>query len=83
MGECVNDPEKRSNPVTKVGDKISGKADEERWRIYVTGHSMGGSKATLCAYELAVRPCAWPRNATANPQSSTFNVCLTRAAADA
>ena len=55
VGECVNDPEKRPGPLKKVGDQISGKADDERWRIFVTGHSMGGSKATLCAYELAVR----------------------------
>lgn len=23
------------------------------WRVYVTGHSLGGALATLCAYELA------------------------------
>ena len=54
VGECVNDPEKRPGPLKKVGDQISGRADDQRWRIFVTGHSMGGSKATLCAYELAV-----------------------------
>lgn len=54
VGECVNDPEKRPNLLKKAGDHISGKADAQRWRIFVTGHSMGGSKANLCAYELAV-----------------------------
>ena len=61
VGECVNDPEQRPNPISKFGSQISGDADEERWRIFVTGHSMGGAKATLCAYELAVSHCrAWP-----------------------
>ena len=55
VGECVNDPQKRRTVLNKVGAQITGKADEQRWRIFVTGHSMGGSKATLCAYELAVR----------------------------
>ena len=64
VGECVNDFEKRSGPLKKVGDQISGKADEERWRIFVTGHSMGGSKATLCAYELAVRLGSHPNAQT-------------------
>ena len=27
---------------------------DERWSVYLTGHSMGGALATLCAYELAV-----------------------------
>lgn len=56
IGECVNDPGQRPGPLKKVGDRISGKADDQQWRIFVTGHSMGGSKATLCAYELAVGP---------------------------
>lgn len=25
------------------------------WRVWVTGHSLGGALATLCAYELAAR----------------------------
>ena len=57
VGECVNDPEQRPNPISKFGSQISGTADEKRWRIFVTGHSMGGAKATLCAYELAVSCC--------------------------
>jgi nuclear pore complex protein Nup85 len=28
---------------------------EEPWRVHVTGHSLGGALATLCAYELATR----------------------------
>lgn len=27
------------------------------WEVYVTGHSLGGALATLCAYELATRRC--------------------------
>lgn len=27
----------------------------EPWRVYITGHSLGGALATLCAYELATR----------------------------
>ena len=30
------------------------KGKEKDWQIYLTGHSMGGALATLCAYELAV-----------------------------
>ena len=54
LGECVNDPDQRPGPVSRLGSQISGGDDEERWHIFVTGHSMGGAKATLCAYELAV-----------------------------
>ena len=57
VGECVNDPEQRPSPISKFGSQMSGNADEERWHIFVTGHSMGGAKATLCAYELAVSHC--------------------------
>ena len=57
VGECVNDPKQRPSPVSRLGSQISGDADEERWHIFVTGHSMGGAKATLCAYELAVSHC--------------------------
>ena len=34
------------------------KEDAHAWRIYVTGHSLGGALATLCTYELANRRCA-------------------------
>jgi len=30
-------------------------SEEDPWRVYVTGHSLGGALATLCAYELATR----------------------------
>lgn len=30
-------------------------AGNEPWEVYVTGHSLGGALATLCAYELATR----------------------------
>lgn len=42
--------------VFNVVDQIT-KRDEE-WTIYVTGHSLGGALATLCAYELATRSCS-------------------------
>ncbi len=29
--------------------------EQQPWRVYVTGHSLGGALATLCAYELAGR----------------------------
>ncbi|KAL6759740.1 Alpha/Beta hydrolase protein [Haematococcus lacustris] len=33
-----------------------GEEDPGRpWRVYITGHSLGGALATLCAYELAAR----------------------------
>jgi hypothetical protein len=54
VGECVNEPQQRRTVLNKLGAQITGKAEEQRWRIFVTGHSMGGAKATLCAYELAV-----------------------------
>lgn len=28
---------------------------EDSWKIYVTGHSLGGALATLCSFELANR----------------------------
>ena len=28
---------------------------EGPWEVFVTGHSLGGALATLCAYELATR----------------------------
>ncbi|EIE18845.1 alpha/beta-hydrolase [Coccomyxa subellipsoidea C-169] len=44
IGECVNS----RSPA-------AGKSNDDRWRVYLTGHSMGGALATLCAYELAAR----------------------------
>ena len=35
--------------ITESGSK------EDPWSVYVTGHSLGGALATLCAYELASR----------------------------
>jgi len=29
--------------------------EEALWQVYVTGHSLGGALATLCAFELANR----------------------------
>ncbi|BDA48953.1 probable phospholipase A1 EG1, chloroplastic/mitochondrial at C-terminar half [Coccomyxa sp. Obi] len=44
IGECVNSRLPGGN-----------KSEDDRWRVYLTGHSMGGALATLCAYELAAR----------------------------
>ena len=46
IGECVNSRTPGGN-----------KSEDDRWRVYLTGHSMGGALATLCAYELAVSYC--------------------------
>lgn len=43
IGECVNSRIQSGN-----------KSEDDMWRVYLTGHSMGGALATLCAYELAV-----------------------------
>lgn len=43
IGECVNSRSPGGN-----------ESEDDRWRVYLTGHSMGGALATLCAYELAV-----------------------------
>lgn len=49
--------------VVRLVEEIMHREDiesssDEPWQIYLTGHSMGGALATLCAYELAVRSCA-------------------------
>lgn len=46
IGECVNSRTLGGN-----------ESEDDRWRVYLTGHSMGGALATLCAYELAVSHC--------------------------
>ena len=44
-------------PLMRLLEEIMEmKGPDEHWHIYATGHSMGGSLATLLAYELAVRP---------------------------
>jgi alpha-beta hydrolase superfamily lysophospholipase len=45
--------------VLTLVDQITAAASPSRpWRVYVTGHSLGGALATLCAYDLAGRMCA-------------------------
>jgi surfactin synthase thioesterase subunit len=41
--------------IIASGDE--GTASAGDWHVYVTGHSLGGALATLCAYELATREC--------------------------
>lgn len=57
IGECVNS--RTQSQRDALADRAAdggggGQSEDDRWRIYVTGHSMGGAHATLCAYELAV-----------------------------
>lgn len=35
------------------------RGDGKDWRVYVTGHSLGGALATLCSYEIANRRYAF------------------------
>jgi hypothetical protein len=43
-------------PLIALVDKLTTSSDvDEKWRVMVTGHSLGGALATLCAYELASR----------------------------
>jgi predicted lipase len=41
--------------VVRMLDQITGTGDKGEWRVLVTGHSLGGALATLCAYELSER----------------------------
>ncbi|KAF6250498.1 hypothetical protein COO60DRAFT_1705829 [Scenedesmus sp. NREL 46B-D3] len=42
--------------VLRLVDQLTAGAGEEQpWDVYVTGHSLGGALATLCAYDLAGR----------------------------
>ena len=43
------------NPLMRLLEEIMEiQGPKEHWHIYATGHSMGGSLATLLAYELSV-----------------------------
>lgn len=45
--------------VLRLVDQLTADASPEQpWRVYVTGHSLGGALATLAAYDLAGRKCA-------------------------
>jgi dipeptidyl aminopeptidase/acylaminoacyl peptidase len=60
IGECRNSRlQPKQDALAAAGKRAAAAGDDQpgddRWRIYVTGHSMGGAHATLCAYELAVR----------------------------
>jgi putative lipase involved disintegration of autophagic bodies len=40
--------------VLHLVDQLTADASKERpWDVFVTGHSLGGALATLCAYDLA------------------------------
>jgi putative lipase involved disintegration of autophagic bodies len=40
-----------------VDEVMAGEPNAD-WTVYVTGHSLGGALATLCAIDLAKRKCA-------------------------
>jgi alpha-beta hydrolase superfamily lysophospholipase len=44
-----------SPQVFRLLDDITGQDKGKPWTVYVTGHSLGGALATLCAFELAAR----------------------------
>ncbi|KAG1678518.1 hypothetical protein FOA52_014552 [Chlamydomonas sp. UWO 241] len=41
--------------VVRMLDQITGTGEAGEWRVLITGHSLGGALATLCAYELSQR----------------------------
>lgn len=44
------------NKVITLVDQITASASPSKpWRVYITGHSLGGAIATLCAYEISGR----------------------------
>jgi predicted lipase len=50
-------PAPRPHPlqVFSLLDQLVADASRGPWQVYVTGHSLGGALATLCAYELCNR----------------------------
>jgi nuclear pore complex protein Nup85 len=45
-----------SKSVLRLVDQLTADASYEKpWDVAVTGHSLGGALATLCAYDLAGR----------------------------
>lgn len=38
-----------------LGAMLGG--ERQRWRLFLTGHSLGGALATLCAWDVAHRRC--------------------------
>ena len=47
----------RSRVMSITSEILRG--DGKDWRVYVTGHSLGGALATLCSYEIANRRYAF------------------------
>ena len=45
----------RAQVLTLVDQITAGASPSAPWRVFVTGHSLGGAIATLCAFELAGR----------------------------
>jgi nuclear pore complex protein Nup85 len=42
--------------VLRLVDQLTADASKDKpWDVFVTGHSLGGALATLCAYDLAGR----------------------------
>lgn len=44
--------------VLRLVDQLTADASAQQpWDVFITGHSLGGALATLCAYDLAGRRC--------------------------
>ncbi len=37
-------------------DRVCGFGEKGKWKVYITGHSLGGAVATLFAFRLMTRP---------------------------
>lgn len=63
----------RARVLGVVGEVLTG--PEDSWRVFVTGHSLGGALATLCSYELANRRCACLRHSPRCTTAATRPSC--------
>ncbi|KAK9829841.1 hypothetical protein WJX72_008191 [[Myrmecia] bisecta] len=56
--------------VMNIVDEVLDDGTDEPWQIHVTGHSLGGALATLCAFELVARRY---RTTRSKPQINMVN----------
>jgi hypothetical protein len=62
--------------LTLVDQLTAGAGADKPWRVFVTGHSLGGALATLCAYELAGR--RWAAGGGAQPPGHGWGQAVAR-----